>query len=879
MKQVTLCAAICVAFALLLACGGVWAFDNCSRYGVVDQWGYETPELGQGTMDLIMAELGCKYIRSAWNWDQIEGPGDNQYDQNYLNLMDNWVVGMNYLGVKVFYNFGYTPAWARPGGTTNATPPTDPSRYTDFITFMVNRYKNQGLKDWGFWNEPNLSMFYNGNYNWYIQNLLIPGIQAVKAADPTAKCIVGELSSAGDDVNKLQTMLQAIDNAGLHNQVDVVCHHQYDGGDTYQGRLADIDILRNMLVNIGWGSKDFWITETGLMTSGGQTEATQNTMLSGFMQGMDARRSWWKKTFWFTLTEGAPGQWGLLRPDQSHKPAFDTYKSYIAAHAGDQWTYGNGGSAWSIPRRLEAENYDDGCEGVSYHDADSVNSGAAYRTEGVDIEGCSEGGYNVGWINTGEWLEYTVSSSGGTFDFTQRVASAGGGGSYHIEVDGNNVTGTKSFSGTGGWQNWTNSAATNISIPSGNHILRLYVEGGGWNINYMEITQSSGGQTPYAGVIQLPGTIQAENYDNGGEGVAYHDLSSGNYGGAYRSENVDIETTGDTGGGYNIGWIDTGEWLEYTVNVASSGVYDITARVATPGSGAQLHFEMNGSQVGPTLTVPNTGNWQVYTNVTATNVSLNAGQQIMRIYFNNGGFNLNYVTVSSQASTINGKAAGTITINGSSSDWSLGDFTTLSRGGQNQIGDIALVGYDGGTCYYGGYVGVLPTSASDHTAKVYCRENSTYLYFLVRCDDNDIQYPYGVDMNWANDCAEFFIDPSHDHGSSAISNSASDVQLDIDANNQKNVYMCTSGYTTQVLNGVTSAVVRDGTGWWLEFRITKTAIDPDLPGSGPIGIDFNFRDNDNNNDAALTTVYDWRGPTAGSFPTKIPNDWGHCILP
>ena len=133
-------------------------------------------------------------------------------------------------------------------------------------------------------------------------------------------------------------------------------------------------------------------------------------------------------------------------------------------------------------------------------------------------------------------------------------------------------------------------------------------------------------------------------------------------------------------------------------------------------------------------------------------------------------------------------------------------------------------------------------------------------------------------QHWQNDCVEFYIDPANDGGSSALSNSSSDIQLVIDANNQKNVYMCTSGYTTQVLNGVTSAVVRDGTGWWCEARILKTVLDPDLPGSGTIGTEFNFRDNDNNNDAALTTVYDWRDWGSG-FPSKIPDHWGNCVLP
>ncbi|MDO8682435.1 MAG: sugar-binding protein, partial [Armatimonadota bacterium] len=231
--------------------------------------------------------------------------------------------------------------------------------------------------------------------------------------------------------------------------------------------------------------------------------------------------------------------------------------------------------------------------------------------------------------------------------------------------------------------------------------------------------------------------------------------------------------------------------------------------------------------------------------------------------------------------TLNSKAGGTITVDGNSSDWDLGSFTTKTRGGMNETGDYAILGFDGGTCYYGARCTdfVLPANAADHTAKVYSRDKATYLYFLVRCDDNDIRYNNPTSANWANDCVEFYIDPSHNHGANPISNSTSDFQLVIDANNQKNVYMCTSGYKTQVLGGVTSAVVRDGTGWWLEVRITKTAIDPDLPGVGTIGFDISCRDNDNNNDPADTSVYTWQDPElSAGCPTKIPNRWGELDL-
>ncbi|MDO8683539.1 MAG: sugar-binding protein [Armatimonadota bacterium] len=233
------------------------------------------------------------------------------------------------------------------------------------------------------------------------------------------------------------------------------------------------------------------------------------------------------------------------------------------------------------------------------------------------------------------------------------------------------------------------------------------------------------------------------------------------------------------------------------------------------------------------------------------------------------------------ARVLNSKVAGApLTIDGSSSDWNLSQFTSTVHGGVAETGDIALVGYDAGNIYYAGYntTLALPTNAADHTAKVYSRHDATYQYFLVRCDDNDMRYSNPTSANWSNDCIEFYIDPGHDHGATALSNSSSDIQLVIDANNQKNVYMCTSGYATQILNGVTSAVVRDGTGWTLEVRITKSALDPDIPANGTIGVDFNFRDNDNNNDAALSTAYAWGDLNTGAgFPTKIPDNWGDRV--
>jgi hypothetical protein len=153
--------------------------------------------------------------------------------------------------------------------------------------------------------------------------------------------------------------------------------------------------------------------------------------------------------------------------------------------------------------------------------------------------------------------------------------------------------------------------------------------------------------TPWA----IPGTIQAEDFDTGGEGVAYHDLETANQGGQYRtSEGVDIQTTTDTGGGFNVGWTRTDEWMEYTVNVATAGNYTLSERVASGATTGQFRVEFNGVDKTGVVTVPNTGGWQTFQNLSQT-VNLSAGVQVMRIYFTGNDANFNYFNLTAAGVT------------------------------------------------------------------------------------------------------------------------------------------------------------------------------------------------------------------------------------
>ena len=116
----------------------------------------------------------------------------------------------------------------------------------------------------------------------------------------------------------------------------------------------------------------------------------------------------------------------------------------------------------------------------------------------------------------------------------------------------------------------------------------------------------------------------------------------GNDDGAYRETDVDIEETEDTSGEYNVGWIEDGEWLEYTVDVTDASVtYNVLVRVAGKNASASIDVTLGGESLG-TLDVPETGDWQDWTTVELTDVSVSSGgEQVLRLEFNGGDFNVN----------------------------------------------------------------------------------------------------------------------------------------------------------------------------------------------------------------------------------------------
>ena len=158
---------------------------------------------------------------------------------------------------------------------------------------------------------------------------------------------------------------------------------------------------------------------------------------------------------------------------------------------------------------------------------------------------------------------------------------------------------------------------------------------------------------PYSGTpAAVPSTVQAANYDTGGQGVAYNVGTVNGSANSYRSDGVDLEATTDPPGGYDIGWTAAGQWFNYTVNVAKAGTYAVSLRLAAPSAVTDALHISNAAETNLTgsVTAPATGGYQAWTTVTAS-VTLPAGVQTLTVHQDNPGWNIHYLTFASGGSS------------------------------------------------------------------------------------------------------------------------------------------------------------------------------------------------------------------------------------
>ncbi|MBN1182066.1 MAG: carbohydrate-binding protein, partial [Bacteroidales bacterium] len=135
----------------------------------------------------------------------------------------------------------------------------------------------------------------------------------------------------------------------------------------------------------------------------------------------------------------------------------------------------------------------------------------------------------------------------------------------------------------------------------------------------------------------IPGSIEAEDFDDGCAGDAYYDTDDINQGGAYRTTGIDIEVC--SSGTYNVGWTRAGEWLAYTVKINKTANYQVTFHVASANENSKAHLEYNGSDLTGIFTIPNTGAYQKW-DVIKKIIKLEAGEHQFRFVVDADGLNL-----------------------------------------------------------------------------------------------------------------------------------------------------------------------------------------------------------------------------------------------
>lgn len=481
------------------------------------------------------------------------------------------------------------------------------------------------------------------------------------------------------------------------------------------------------------------------------------------------------------------------------------------------------GSLTSLPGRLELFDYRTGGQGVAYFDSTAGNQFGACRTDDVDIGGVE---CVIGAITTGEWLEYCVYiAAAATYDVTISHASGGTGGRLRIELDGTAVTAGISTGNTGGWGTYETQTVGGVVLPSGFHVLRVFIEKAGFNLDWIDFqtdgppamppvitttslpaatvgaayaqgltatggtgsydwaivdpaqtppglgldpntgalsgTPSTSGQfcftvevcdagdlcdtqllcltvqcggcseppvvtrmalpnaqvglayeaclaatcgtgafewdavdpaalppglsvnamtgcvvgTPtvggdyafeivvcdscmlcdfemftinVAGVSpcagpqnMIPGTLEVSRYRDGGQGVAYFDTTAGNQFGGCRTGDVDLG--GSDPNDCVIGAIVTGEWVEYCVSIQAASSYQLIVRHASGAGGGRLHVAVGGNNLTGTIQTSGTGGWGTYQELVYGDLVLPAGQHVLRIFFQAGGFNLDHL--------------------------------------------------------------------------------------------------------------------------------------------------------------------------------------------------------------------------------------------
>ncbi|WP_221409790.1 carbohydrate-binding protein [Pseudochryseolinea flava] len=258
-------------------------------------------------------------------------------------------------------------------------------------------------------------------------------------------------------------------------------------GEDYM-KLIDNNVNTKYLTFNASGWIQYQTTSSYAVTSYSITsanDAAERDPLNWTLQGSNNGSTW--TTIDTRSNEDFPNRFQKRMFTFTNTTSYNYYRLNLTNNSGtilqlaEVELFGTSASAWST--QIEAENF--------------------ATMSGVQNETCTEGGTNVGWIDTGDWIVWDVNiPSAGTYTIDYRVASQSGGGSLRLEqAGGANVFGSLTIPSTGGWQNWS-TISHQVFLNAGQQQIAIAVPAGGWNINWLKIQQGNGARISQSSAVQ-----------------------------------------------------------------------------------------------------------------------------------------------------------------------------------------------------------------------------------------------------------------------------------------------------------------------------------------------------------------------------------------
>lgn len=290
-----------------------------------------------------VARSGARWVRLDIDWSVVEPVrGAREW-----GALDRAVDAARRHDLRVLGLLAYTPAWARPPGTTTHAPPTDATAFAAFAGAAAQRYRTE-VDAWEVWNEPNIPDFWTPHPDPAAYAALLVGTAAaVRAEDPEATLLAGGLAPAVNDGRALAPadFLEAVYAAGGGPAFDAVGVHPYSypalpddpvtGGWNTFVRLPQ---LHAVMTRHGDAAKTVWLTEFGAPTGTGDgavsPERQARILDSGFTEAR--RLPFVGPVFVYALRDSGTDpadreqNFGLLRADGTPKPAWDVLRAEAA---------------------------------------------------------------------------------------------------------------------------------------------------------------------------------------------------------------------------------------------------------------------------------------------------------------------------------------------------------------------------------------------------------------------------------------------------------------------------------------------------------------------------------------------------------------------